>query len=76
MSDQPYYVPASSKFPFAMALTMLTLIIGAATTVNSIGTNSNAYLILIAGFLMMWTTMFFWFSKVIEENDSGLNNSM
>ena len=76
MPQQPYYVPESSKFPFAMAITMLTLIIGASTTVNSMGTESNAYLILIAGFLMMWTTMFFWFSKVIQENDDGLNNPM
>ena len=76
MSEQPYFVPESSKLPFAMAITMLTLIIGAATTVNSMGTESNAYLILLAGFLMMWTTMFIWFSKVIQENDAGLNNPM
>ena len=74
--EQAYYVPESSKLPFAMAITMLTLIVGAATTVNAIGTESNAYLILITGFLMMWTTMFFWFSQVIKENDAGLNNSM
>tara|TARA_B100001013_G_scaffold76517_1_gene40918 strand:- start:269 stop:1186 length:918 start_codon:yes stop_codon:yes gene_type:complete len=74
--QQAYYVPPSSKLPFAMAVTMLILIIGAATTVNAMGTDSNAYLILIAGFFMMWTTMFFWFSQVIRENDAGLNNSM
>ena len=74
--QQAYYVPPSSKLPFAMAVTMLTLIIGAATTVNAMGTDSNAYLILITGFIMMWTTMFFWFSQVIRENDAGLNSSM
>ena len=73
--QQAYYIPPSSKLPFAMAVTMLTLMIGAATTVNSLDTDSNAYLILITGFLMMWTTMFFWFSQVIRENDAGLNNS-
>ena len=74
--QQAYYVPPSSKLPFAMAVTMLILIIGAATTVNSLDTESNAYLILIIGFLMMWATMFFWFSQVIKENDAGLNNPM
>ena len=77
-SPQPYYVPESSKLPFAMAVTMLTLIFGAATTVNpELGPfGENSYLILLTGFLMMWTTMFFWFSQVIKENNEGLNNNM
>ena len=33
-SPKPYYVPESSKLPFAMAVTMLTLIIGASITVK------------------------------------------
>ena len=33
-SPQPYFVPESSKLPFAMAVTMLVLIIGASTTVK------------------------------------------
>ena len=77
-SPQPYYVPESSKLPFAMAVTMLTLIFGAATTVNpELGPfGENSYLILLTGFLMMWTIMFFWFSQVIKENNDGLNNNM
>ena len=42
MSDQPYYVHESSKLPFAMALTMLVFIIGAANTVIDLGTDSNS----------------------------------
>ena len=68
MSDQPYYVPESSKLPFAMALTMLVFIIGAANTVIDLGTDSNSYLILVLSFAMMWTTMYFWFKQVIQEN--------
>ena len=75
MSDQPYYVPESSKLPFAMALTMLVFIIGAANTVIDLGTDSNSYLILVLSFAMMWTTMYFWFKQVIQENHAGLNKS-
>jgi hypothetical protein len=48
MSQQAYYVPESSKLPFAMAITMLVFIIGAANTVIDMGKDSNSYLILIA----------------------------
>ena len=68
MSEQAYYVPESSKLPFAMALTLLVFIIGAANTVIDMGTESNSYLVLLLSFAMMWTTMFFWFSAVIKEN--------
>ena len=73
MSDQPYYVPESSKLPFAMAITMLVFIVGAANTVIDLGTDSNSYLILVLSFAMMWTTMYFWFKQVIQENHAGLN---
>jgi cytochrome c oxidase subunit 3 len=76
MSEQAYHVPESSKLPFAMAVTMLVFIIGAANTVIDMGTDSNSYLILLLAFAMMWTTMFFWFSIVIRENHAGLNNPM
>ena len=76
MSQQAYYVPESSKLPFAMAITMLVFIIGAANTVIDMGKESNSYLILIASFIMMWTTMYFWFKQVIQENQAGLNNPM
>ena len=59
MSQQAYYVPESSKLPFAMAITMLVFIIGAANTVIDLGTDSNSYLILVLSFAMMWTTMYF-----------------
>jgi len=75
-SEQAYHIPSSSKLPFAMAITMLTLIIGASTTVNNIGEGSNSYLILLIGFVMMWVTMFIWFRQTIKENHAGLNNSM
>ena len=46
MSQQAYYVPESSKLPFAMAITMLVFIIGAANTVIDMGKDSNSYLYL------------------------------
>ena len=50
MSEQAYYVPDSSKLPFAMALTLLVFIIGAANTVIDMGTESNSYLDPLNGF--------------------------
>ena len=76
MSQQPYYVPESSKLPFAMAITMLVFIIGAANTVIDLGKDTNSYLILILSMIMLWTTMYFWFKQVIQENHAGLNNPM
>ena len=77
MSDQPYYVPESSKLPFMMAITMLVFIIGSAQTViNLDNPDSNAYLILVAFFIMLWAVMYFWFREVIQENHAGLNNPM
>ena len=76
MSQQAYYVPESSKLPFAMAITLLVFIIGAAKTVIDIGKDTNSYLILITAMLMMWVTMYYWFKQVIQENHAGLNNPM
>ena len=76
MSQQAYYVPESSKLPFAMAITLLVFIIGAANTVIDLGKDTNSYMILIASLIMMWVTMYFWFKQVIQENHAGLNNPM
>ena len=76
MSQQNYYVPESSKLPFAMAISLLVFIIGAANTVIDVGTESNSYLILLLSFAMIWTTMYYWFKQTIQENHAGLNNPM
>ena len=76
MSQQNYYVPESSKLPFAMAISLLVFIIGASNTVIDAGTESNSYLILLLSFVMIWVTMYFWFKQTIQENHAGLNNPM
>ncbi len=76
MSQQAYYVPESSKLPFAMAISLLVFIIGAAKTVIDAGTDSNSYMILLLSFAMIWVTMYFWFKQTIIENQAGLNNPM
>ena len=76
MSQQAYYVPESSKLPFAMAISLLVFIIGAAKTVIDAGTGSNSYMILLLSFAMIWITMYFWFKQTIIENQAGLNNPM
>ena len=63
MSQQAYYVPESSKLPFAMAVSLLVFIIGAANTVIDAGSGieSNSYMLLLLSFVMIWLTMYFWF---------------
>ena len=78
MSQQAYYVPESSKLPFAMAVSLLVFIIGAANTVIDAGSGieSNSYMLLLLSFVMIWITMYFWFKQTIQENHAGLNNPM
>ncbi|URQ73568.1 cytochrome c oxidase subunit 3 [SAR86 cluster bacterium] len=72
-SESSYYVPASSKLPIFMALSLLLFVYGAGYTINDLGKeDSYSHWILISSFLLMWGTMFFWFSEVIKENDAGM----
>ena len=77
-SESSYYVPASSKLPIFMAISLLLFVYGAGYTINDLGKEDTySHWILISSFLLMWGTMFFWFSEVIKENDAGMysNNS-
>ena len=72
-SESSYYVQASSKLPIFMALSLLLFVYGAGYTINDLGKeDSFSHWILISSFLLMWGTMFFWFSEVIKENDKGM----
>ena len=72
-SESSYYVPASSKLPIFMAISLLLFVYGAGYTINDLGKEDTySHWILISSFLLMWGTMFFWFSEVIKENDAGM----
>tara|TARA_Y100000816_G_scaffold127586_1_gene89842 strand:- start:3648 stop:4550 length:903 start_codon:yes stop_codon:yes gene_type:complete len=72
-SDSSYYVPESSRLPIFMAFGLLLFVLGAAGTINDLGkADSNAYLLLILSFAVIWGVMFYWFGSVVTENNQGM----
>ena len=68
---EPYYVPHSSKLPIFASIGIFLTVFGIGHILNdlSAGVDSAFGMVtLISGGLVMWLTLFFWFSKVIEEN--------
>jgi cytochrome c oxidase subunit 3 len=73
MSTQNYYVPDQSRFPIFMAFSLFLMVMGASSTINNLGDPaSNSVYILYAGFISLFTTLFFWFRQVIKEHMAGL----
>ncbi|MFZ9085086.1 MAG: cytochrome c oxidase subunit 3 [Steroidobacteraceae bacterium] len=66
-----YYIPHGSNLPFFGSISLFVLMIGAAMTLIGAGGGS---MVLIAGFVLLFTLFFLWFGKVIEENQAGLYN--
>ena len=76
MSTQNYYVPDQSRFPIFMAFSLFVLVMGASSTINNLDNpESNSVYILYAGFLSLFTTLFFWFRQVIKEHLAGLDSN-
>ncbi|MDG2072846.1 MAG: cytochrome c oxidase subunit 3 [Pseudomonadales bacterium] len=68
---EPYYVPHSSKLPIFASIGIFLTVFGIGHILNdlSAGVDSAFGMVtLILGGLVMGLTLFFWFSKVIEEN--------
>jgi cytochrome c oxidase subunit 3 len=68
---EPYYVPHSSKLPIFASIGIFLTVFGIGHILNdlSAGVDSAFGMVtLISGGLVMGLTLFFWFSKVIEEN--------
>lgn len=66
-----YYLPDPSPWPIVGSVSLFTLAIGAVTTIN--GLAAGPYF-LIAGILLVATTMGGWFGKVVTESESGAYN--
>ena len=76
MSTQNYYVPDQSRFPIFMAFSLFLMVMGASSTINNLGAPaSNSVYILYAGFISLFTTLFFWFRQVIKEHMAGLDSN-
>lgn len=67
MSTQNYYVPDQSRFPIFMAFSLFLLVMGASSTINSLGdSESNSVYILYAGFISLFTTLFFGLDRLLK----------
>ncbi|MGA0844738.1 MAG: cytochrome c oxidase subunit 3 [Pseudomonadales bacterium] len=71
-----YYVPHSGWYPIGIALGSICMVAGLGVWLNALkaGAEVNHTLFLI-GSLIMAVVLFFWFAKVIEENEAGLANA-
>ena len=73
---EKYYVPDQSKLPIYAAFSMFVLIMGAAGTINAVGTeDSISKYVLYFGLALMGGTLFFWFKQVVQEHLAGLDST-
>jgi cytochrome c oxidase subunit 3 len=73
--DQPYYVPAQSKFPIWASFGMALFVFGLGHMLNDIKADANSTVsswMAFAGFAVLGTTLFKWFATQIRENHEGL----
>lgn len=66
-----YYVPADSAHPVRTSICLLAMGLGAATWVNDV---SWGKWLLLAGFLGLITSLYYWFGDAIQESEAGLNS--
>ncbi len=63
-----YYVPDASKWPFIAALSIFTMFVGGALTLNHLSIGPE---VLGGGFILFVYMMFGWFGDVISESEKG-----
>ncbi|MFT4711802.1 MAG: cytochrome c oxidase subunit 3 [Candidatus Azotimanducaceae bacterium] len=72
---ETYYVPADSKLPIFASLGIFLTVFGMGNWFNEMKAGDETSIgvwILTLGGLVMGTTLFYWFSKVIEENHAKM----
>jgi cytochrome c oxidase subunit 3 len=63
-----YYVPDSSRWPILTTIAIFACFVGGALTLNHV---SSGAMVLGAGFLLFFVTLFGWFGDVIRESEGG-----
>jgi len=66
-----YFVPEPSKWPMYGSIAAVFLTFGASGTVNQ---QASGPWLLLAGFLMLFYTLYGWFANVAAESESGTYN--
>lgn len=70
-----YYVPHSGWYPVVLAAGIMVMLTGFASYLNDLSAGEGASLIqTFIGLGMVSLVLFFWFAKVIAENQQGLAN--
>jgi|TARA_B110000196_G_scaffold320136_1_gene340709 cytochrome c oxidase subunit 3 len=72
---EPYYVPHSSKLPIFASIGIFLTVFGIGHILTDLSADVDSAFgmaTLMSGGLVMGLTLFFWFSKVIEENHKQL----
>lgn len=72
MSESPYYVPESSRYPIVTALGAGLLLLGAGLLIAN---RPGGSFFMILGALTFISVLFVWFNTVVGENLAGLNNA-
>jgi cytochrome c oxidase subunit 3 len=72
MNKKPYYLPAPSSWPLKGSIALICIVVGAANWMHAVAV--GPYFVL-AGFLMLFYTIYGWFGMVIKENRAGLLNN-
>ena len=73
-STQTYYVPHDSKYPIWTSVGLILTMSGLGIWLLDVKNDASdpTQFIFAGGFLVLCTTLFFWFKKVVEENFAGL----
>jgi len=72
---ESYYVPHNSPLPIFASLGLFLTVYGGGSLLNEIQSGSGGNFgttVFALGGLVMAVTLFFWFSKVIEENNAKM----
>ena len=72
---QNYYVPADSKLPIFASLGLFLTVFGMGNMFNEMTAGADTTfgtMVLLLGGVVLATTLFVWFSKVIEESHAKL----
>jgi cytochrome c oxidase subunit 3 len=75
VTHEPYYVPEQSKCPLWASFGMFLMVYGLGSTLNDIKAGSSATFsswLAFAGFAVLSTVLYNWFSTQIRENHQGL----
>ncbi len=71
-----YYVPEQGWYPVFLAFGLMLLVTGMADSLNTIrGQGVADWTQSLLGFVIVSFVLYAWFTKVISENEAGLNNA-